>query len=136
MIKQYRTRKVLWLLGAAGICGFAFPAIAQMVIPNSKPVSPEKLFGQQCGACHSTAPGETRVGPSLANIFDRKAGRTPGYNYSPALKKSGLTWTRENLNRWLADSNSTVRGTTMAYKQVDAAKRRQIIDYLATLSGN
>jgi len=123
----------LRILGAAFISFVSLPASAQMAVPKAKPVSGEKLFGQQCGACHATKAGETRVGPSLAGIIGRKAGSLRGYGYSPALKKSGLTWTRENMDKWLANSGATVRGTTMVYSQVDAAKRRAIIDYLNTL---
>jgi cytochrome c len=107
---------------------------AQMVIPKPAPLSGERLFGQRCGACHSTAPGETRVGPSLAGVVGRKAGSVPGYAYSAALKASGLVWTTANLDRWLTGSNALVPGTRMAYAQADPAGRAAIIDYLTTLS--
>lgn len=122
------------LASAAALATMTGVASAQMVAPKAKPVSGEKLFGQQCGACHSTKAGETRVGPSLAGIIGRKAGSVRGYGYSPALKKSGLVWNKANMDKWLTDSGKTVAGTTMAYSQADATKRRAIIDYLDTLS--
>lgn len=123
----------LCIFSAAFMSIVSIPASAQMAVPKAKPVSGEKLFGQQCGACHATKPGETRVGPSLAGIIGRKAASQRGYGYSPALRKSGLTWTRDSMDKWLTDSGTTVRGTTMVYSQADAAKRRAIIDYLNTL---
>lgn len=111
----------------------AMPAMAQMMIPKAAPVSGDALFGQQCGACHSAKPGETRVGPSLSGVDGRKAGSLPGYAYSPALKKSGMTWDAASLDTWLSGSTKAVPGTKMAYAQADAAKRQAIIAYLATL---
>ncbi len=123
----------LCIFSVAFMSVISIPASAQMAIPKAKPVTGEKLFGQQCGACHATKAGETRVGPSLAGIIGRKAASQRGYRYSPALRKSGLTWTRDNMDKWLTNSGTTVRGTIMIYSQADAAKRRAIINYLNTL---
>ena len=106
------------------------PARAQFALPKAVPPTGDTLFGQQCGACHSIVPGETRVGPSLAGILGRKAGSLPGFEYSVALKKSDLVWTPANLDHWLSGSVAFVPGTAMTYSQSDAAKRRAIIDYL------
>jgi cytochrome c len=127
-------RAAFCILGAGLMSAIPVMANAQMAVPKSAPPSGEKLFGQQCGACHSTKAGETRVGPSLARIIGRKAGSVPGFSYSPALKKSGLTWSEQNLDKWLTNSMNTVRGTSMVYAQADAAKRGAIVDYLKTLS--
>jgi cytochrome c len=93
----------------------------------------DKLFGQQCGACHSTAAGETRAGPSLAGVVGRRAGSVAGYQYSAALKSSGILWNRANLDKWLSGSAKAVPGTNMSYAQADAGKREAIINYLLTL---
>lgn len=111
----------------------ASPVAAQMMIPKAAPVSGDRLFGQQCGACHSTEPGETRVGPSLAGVVGRRAGSLPGYPYSAPLAKSGMTWNPASLDKWLTDSQATVPGTHMSYAQADPAKRKAIIVYLASL---
>jgi len=44
------------------------------------------------GPCHSTKPGENKVGPSLAGVFGRKSGMEPGYSYSSAVKGLNVTW--------------------------------------------
>lgn len=109
------------------------PSRAQMVVPKKAPMTGAKLFGQQCGACHSTKPDETRVGPSLAGFIGRKAGTSAGYSYSAALKRSGITWNRASLDKWLTGSTAAVPGTKMVYVQADPAKRKAIIDYLDSM---
>lgn len=88
----------------------------------------------QCAACHSTERGEHGIGPSLAGVFGRRAGTVPGFEFSQAMKDSGLTWNQANLDRYLADPRGVVPGTTMAYNGVkDAAQRQAVINYLKSL---
>ena len=85
----------------------------------------------QCKACHSADPGKNGIGPSLAGIFGDKAATVPGFEFSDAMKNSGLTWNQPTLDRYLTDPRGTVPGTKMAFGGVaDAAKRQAIIDYL------
>jgi len=84
-----------------------------------------------CKACHSVEPGKNGIGPSLAGIFGEKAGLVPGFDFSDAMKNSGLTWNQATLDRYLTDPRGVVPGTKMAFGGVaDAAKRQAIIDYL------
>ena len=54
---------------------------------------------QTCAACHSTVPGEHMTGPSLAKIWQRKAGTVEGFSrYSEAMKHVDLVWTEGD--RW------------------------------------
>jgi cytochrome c len=53
-----------------------------------------------------------------------------GFNYSPALKTFGITWTRESLDGYLANPVAAVRGTRMAQRVPN--QRRDIIEFLAT----
>ena len=88
----------------------------------------------QCAACHSTERGEHGIGPSLAGVFGRRAGTAAGFEFSQAMKDSGLTWNQANLDRYLTDPRGVVPGTTMAYNGVkDAAQRQAVINYLKTL---
>src|SRR5688500_7813142 len=96
-------------------------------------VTPPTVFNQ-CAACHSTERGEHGIGPSLAGVFGRRAGTVPGFEFSQAMKESGLTWNQAGLDRYLADPRGVVPGTTMAYNGVkDAAQRQAVINYLKTL---
>ncbi|MGU3392042.1 c-type cytochrome [Sphingomonas sp. M1A8_2b] len=134
MTRGFRPNPVHRALLAIAVVATATPPLsAQMMVPKAAPASGDKLFGQQCGACHSAKAGETRVGPSLAGVFGRKAGSLPGYQYSAALKKSGLTWNAASLDKWLTRSQATVPGSKMSYAQADAAKRQAIIAYLTKL---
>lgn len=87
-----------------------------------------------CKACHAVEPGRNGIGPSLAGIWGEKAGAVPGFEFSDAMKASGLTWNQGNLDKYLADPRGTVPGTKMAFGGVkDAAKRQEIIDYIKGL---
>lgn len=106
------------------------PAAAATVAASS---SPPASFAQ-CAVCHKTKPGETGIGPTLANVFGSKAGHVNGFKYSEAMLESGLTWNQGTLDRFLADPKAVVPGTTMTFGGVkDAAKRAEIIAYLKTL---
>ena len=95
--------------------------------------SPPQAFNQ-CTACHSTAPGKTIIGPSLAHVYGRKAGTLAGFQYSDAMKGSGLTWNSANLDAYLTNPAGKVPGTLMGFAGIkDAAQRKAVIDYLKTL---
>lgn len=94
-------------------------------------VAAEPASFAQCKACHSVEPGKNGIGPSLAGVFGDKAGAVPGFDFSDAMKNSGLVWNQANLDRFLADPRGVVPGTKMAFGGVkDAAKRQEIINYL------
>lgn len=88
------------------------------------------VFGR-CMACHSVEKGQNRAGPSLYGIVGQKAASVPGYNYSPALKKSGLTWDEATLTKWLEAPQKLVPGTKMFFPGLrDPEKIANVIDYL------
>jgi len=94
---------------------------------------PPQAFNQ-CTACHSTAPGKTIIGPSLAGVYGHKAGQVPGFQFSDAMKNSGMVLNEKNLDAFIANPTGKVPGTTMVFAGVkDAAQRKAIIDYLKTL---
>jgi cytochrome c len=90
----------------------------------------EKRF-EECAACHATERGQNSVGPSLYGVFDRKAGEAADFRYSPAVKRSGITWTAQTLDTFLADPQKTVAGNRMPYAGMpEAADRADLIAYL------
>jgi cytochrome c len=93
----------------------------------------EKVFAH-CAPCHSTKPGENKLGPSLAGVFGRKAGTEPNFSYSPALKGQDITWDEASLNEWLQGPGKFVKGTKMIYSVPDEKDRQDVIAYLKTLS--
>ena len=84
---------------------------------------------QRCLACHSLE--HDRVGPRHCGLFGRKAGSLPGYAYSPAMKKHGVTWNEETLDHFLENPLETVPGTKMGYAGVkNPQERADLIAYL------
>jgi cytochrome c len=90
-----------------------------------------KLVFAQCRTCHVTEPGVNKIGPSLAGIVGRPAGSVPGFNYSPANKNSGLTWTEEQMYVYLENPQRVVPKTKMIFAGLpDAQKRADVIAFL------
>jgi cytochrome c2 len=92
------------------------------------------LFKANCTVCHSAEAGQNKIGPSLFGVVDRKSGTAPGYTYSEAMSKAGLTWDPGTLDKYLADPHAVVPNTKMAFLGVKKAEdRKAIIDYLGSL---
>ena len=90
---------------------------------------------QDCVACHKMEAGVNGVGPSLHGIFGRKAGEIGDFRYSPAMKRSGITWTPETLDKFIADPQGAVPGNRMPYAgMAKEADRADLIAYLQTAS--
>lgn len=90
----------------------------------------EQLYTARCGACHSL--DDNGAGPRHRGLLGRKAGTQPDFEYSAALKASGLTWTRETLDAWLANPSALVPGNKMVVQLAnDPADRAAIIAWLA-----
>ena len=91
---------------------------------------------QACMACHSVKPGEHLTGPSLAGIWNRKAGTVEGFQrYSDALKHTNVAWNEATLDRWLANPEQFVAGNNMTFPGLRESKDRQdVIAYLRAVS--
>jgi cytochrome c len=122
-------RSELWLgvLTAAAAMLSAGAALAQ----TGDAAKGADAYDDRCSGCHVI--GGVGQGPNLAGVVGRKAGAVPGFAYTAALKGSGLTWTSANLDRWLAGPQKVIPGTAMVAVVPDAAERRELIAYLATL---
>jgi cytochrome c len=92
------------------------------------PARGEQLYAR-CQACHALA--YDRVGPRHCGLLGRRAGSVPGFDYSAAMKKSGIVWTARMLDRFLAAPLEVVPGTTMTYAGVaDPKERADLIAFL------
>ena len=92
------------------------------------PVDGRDLFDEQCTACHSL--DTNKYGPKLGGVFGHRAGSAPGYDYSAALRKAGLIWSTDNLNRWLVGPQQFIPGVKMPVRVPDPIARRDIVAYL------
>jgi cytochrome c len=91
----------------------------------------EKRF-EECAACHAVAQGAESVGPSLHGVFGRKAGELADFRFSPALKRSGIVWSEQAVDQFIADPQAVVPGNRMPFAGIpDAGARADLIAYLA-----
>jgi cytochrome c len=98
------------------------------------PAAGEALFKTQCGICHSPVTGKNMVGPSLFGIVGRKSGSVDGFRYSAANRAADITWSAEELDKYLTSPRDVVPGTIMTYAGLkDDTKRADLIAYLETL---
>lgn len=114
-----------------GLAAMALLVVAQPVRAQDAAAG-EKVF-LACKACHQV--GETArngIGPVLNGIVGRKAASMPGFNYSEALKNSGLTWDAAELAAYNRDPKGKVPGTKMVYAGLkDDQKLKDLQAYLA-----
>jgi cytochrome c len=91
-----------------------------------------------CRACHEIGPGaKVLVGPPLNGVVGRKAGTYPGFEYSDANKNSGITWTKEELTKYLANPQAVVPGTKMIFPGLhDPQQVQDVIAYLSQFGPN
>jgi glucose/arabinose dehydrogenase len=106
---------------------------------TAAPGAGQAYFERNCASCHTVDPSlSSRSGPGLYAVVGRKAGSIPGYNYTDAMTKAGAAgkaWTRAELDAFLADPAKLVPGTTMPVSVAAKADRGDLIDYLATQTG-
>lgn len=125
--------KAAWTTPAMLAAALLFGAAAGSAQAES---AGEKLFKQQCAACHAVAKDAPMgMGPNLSGIVGKQSGMMDGFRYSAEFKKGleGKKWSADLLNAWLTDPQNIAPGNYMMYKQDDASARKAIIDYLKTV---
>lgn len=91
----------------------------------------QKLFGS-CAACHSLQPNQNMTGPSLAGLWNRKAGSLASFpRYSDALKSSTVVWNDKSLYEWIKDPQRLIPGNDMTFQGIKSDQQRA--DLLAFL---
>ena len=119
--------------------GVALLLAAWVAMPTLAAESAPAVFNNHCRTCHSVKEGDTRLGPSLHNIYGAKAGSSPAYaSYSQGLKSSGVTWDEATLDKFIENPDQVVPNNNMKpYKGIaDQTVRKQIIDFLRSQSTN
>jgi cytochrome c len=115
----------VWL-GGMSLASLASAAATSAGTPTAADFS-------RCSGCHSTQAGQNKIGPSLADVFGKRSGTVPGYNYSAALKNAHLTWDEQTLDKFLQNPAGLVHGTKMFAAVPDADARQRVIAYLKSL---
>ena len=112
----------------AVIVGFATQASAQ----SGDATRGQRVFNQQCRACHTLEKdGAQTAGPNLHGVFGRKAGTAAGFEFSEAMKTSGIVWDETTMAEYNRDPKAKVPGTKMAFNGVKQAG--QLADLVAFL---
>ena len=106
----------------------------RVVITGVGMVAPVGLTAKESWA--NVVEGRSGIGPNLAGLFGRPAGSIAGYNYSAAMKKSGLRWDEKTLDEFLAAPTKKVPGTKMPIAVADPAKRAALIAYLKSATAD
>jgi cytochrome c len=72
------------------------------------------------------------TGPSLANLWGRKAGGLQSFErYSEALKASGIIWDDRSLDGWLTDPDRMVPDNEMPFNGIkDSRARADLLAFL------
>ena len=117
-------------LKTIAVVGMTFILAASIALAQGDPKRGEKVF-EKCRACHAADGAANEVGPGLGGVFGRPAGERDDFRYSPALKRSGITWTPQTMNDFIADPQKMVPANRMPYDGLpDARDRADLIIYM------
>ena len=95
----------------------------------------EIMFEQRCRSCHADDPARKAYVPSLIGVIGRKAGSLEGFEYSDAMKNSGIIWNKNTLRAWMADNDGFMPGTRMRHVGIDDRTEQDfLLTYLTNLS--
>jgi len=121
------------------VCGTLIVALtvllAARAFAQADAAAGQVVFNQKCASCHTVTADLAHglLGPNLVGVVTRGAGTAAGWDFSAALKASNVTWTEENLDKWLTDSRAFVAGTQMDLRVPNRIEREDVIAYLKTL---
>lgn len=115
---------------SAAIVALAAPAA------QAQDVAAGQRVFNQCRACHTIdAGGRNGVGPNLHGVVGRRAASVENFRYSANMRQlaeGGLTWTTENLHRYLTNPKDLVPQGTMAFAGIrNEQQRNDLIAFLA-----
>ncbi|SNB75850.1 cytochrome c [Arboricoccus pini] len=101
---------------------------------DGDPAKGEKVFAR-CKACHNADSDQNKIGPHLSGVVGRKAGSVADFDYSDAMKNSGLTWDEATLTKYLKDPKGVVPNNKMAFTGLKKDDEiANVIAYLKTKS--
>jgi len=113
----------------------AVAAVLLLLLPRSPALGADgdTTRGEQiyhrCQGCHSI--DANRVGPRHAGLFGRHAGSLDDYNYSDAMRASGVVWNETTLDQFLTAPRKFIPGTKMPFAGIpDPQERADLIAYL------
>ena len=97
---------------------------AVKLIASADPAAGEKVAAK-CKACHTFGKGEpNRVGPNLWGVVGGPSAHKDDYSYDDAIKNLNITWTFENLDKYLTSPKAFAPGTKMTFPGLPKAQDR------------
>ena len=113
----------------------SWAALAFLIALTVTAAADDTLF-TPCRACHSLDPAaKVMPGPNLAGLIGRKVAGDPAFDYSPVLQQAreeGRVWTREALERFLADPEAMFPAMWMSAQGIrDATERKALARFIA-----
>ena len=115
-----------WVVAAAAV--FAMPAVA-----SAQDAEAGAGVFKKCAACHQIGPeAKNGLAPVLTCVDGRKAGTYEGFNYSDAVKNSGITWDDAKLLSWMEDDDKVIPGNKMIFPAhvKDETDRQNLLAYI------
>jgi cytochrome c len=119
--------KATYVIGVAAAVLFG----VHQAFPQGNSARGQRVFGA-CAACHSLQADQNMTGPSLASVWNRKAGSLASFNrYSPALQSSNIVWNDKTLDDWIADPQHLIPGNQITFAGIkDARQRADLLAFL------
>ena len=113
---------------------FLFLPVLQACTPSGLDAATGERAFKQCASCHQVGVNaHGGFGPQLNGLFGRRAGATPDYAYSDAMKASGIVWDERSLAAFLHDPAKRVPGTKMRFWGIgDENEIKALTAYLRT----
>jgi cytochrome c len=93
-----------------------FFALLSPAAASAADVAAGQAIFARCKICHNVQAGAPNtVGPNLHGVFGRKAGAAENFNYSAAMKESGVVWDDDTIRKYLNNPKDFVAGNKMAF---------------------
>ena len=115
-----------------GVAALATIALLSPALAQSGDATRGQRDFRVCAPCHSLESDRNMTGPSLANLWGRKAGSLPTFErYSDALRSSGIIWDDRALDGWLTDPQRMVPDNEMRFQGIkDDRVRANLLAFL------
>ena len=106
-------------------------SMAMSAHESSCDAAPGEQAFEKCAPCHSLLAGQHIMGPSLNGLVGRRAGTVDGFNFSIALRDSGVVWSDTTLDAFLKSPQSFIPGTVMPLGGIqNITERAALVCYL------
>ena len=109
-----------------GLAALAAATVMLTGAARAQDVAAGEQSFKKCLPCHSIGEGaKNKVGPELNGIDGRHSGTAPGYSYSEANKKSGITWDKAQFLDYIKDPRVKIPGTKMIFPGIKNEKEAE-----------